>query len=64
MTEMGRAVFDSCLPTAPGKELYQRLSKLRRTVLLGDSMHLILTLCRDPGPFQARPLTMNIIHYL
>ena len=50
-TKMGRAVYDSGLPTDIGVKLYNELSKAESGLVLGEPLHLMHIIMLD-HPFQ------------
>ncbi|KAG2489169.1 hypothetical protein HYH03_012395 [Edaphochlamys debaryana] len=51
-TQMGRAIYDSCLPTAAGEELYAKLSLALDGLALAGGLHLLALLLPEPPPLE------------
>ena len=46
-TDVGKAVYDSCLATGPGMALYRRLEAVQAGLVLDGGLHLIACLLPD-----------------
>ncbi|KXZ49542.1 hypothetical protein GPECTOR_20g396 [Gonium pectorale] len=51
-TQMGRAIYESCLPTAAGEELYGRLTSALNGLALEGGLHMLCLLLTEPLPVE------------
>ncbi|GLI65409.1 hypothetical protein VaNZ11_008967 [Volvox africanus] len=51
-TQMGRAIYESCLPTAEGEDLYARLTRALDGLALEGGLHLLYLLMNEPLPVE------------